>query len=149
MPRSVVASATRWMARKYAPCRSETPCCFDVSHTSVTDPRSGNPLSRGRSARHVQYDLRMASALLVPRPTSFIATCHERGRVGPAKPAVGTAGWSGCPSAHHRRDDAVVALEDQVMDVGRRAGTQGGQLGRCLLLVEQVERPIADGSTLQ
>jgi hypothetical protein len=42
----------------------------------------------------------------------------------------------------------VVALEDQVVDVGRRYGTQGGQLCRCLLLVEQVERPIADGSTL-
>jgi hypothetical protein len=35
------------------------------------------------------------------------------------------------------------------VDVGRRYGTQGGQLCRCLFLVEQVERPIADGSTLQ
>ncbi len=56
-----------------------------------------------------------------------------------------TAEWSPCESAHDRRDDAIVALEDQVVDVGRRYGTQVWQLCRCLLLVEQVERPIADG----
>src|SRR4051794_36394218 len=48
-------------------------------------------------------------------------------------------------------NDANVSpeLEDEVVNVCRRQGTQGRQLCRRLLLVEDVEGPIADGATLQ
>jgi len=48
-------------------------------------------------------------------------------------------------------NDANVSSElaDQVVDIRRGHGTQGGQLCRRLLLVEDVEWPIADGVTLQ
>lgn len=49
-----------------------------------------------------------------------------------------------------RRNDANVSaeLEDQVVDVRRRHGAEGGQLCCRLLLVEDVEWPIADGAAL-
>src|SRR6266566_57798 len=53
------------------------------------------------------------------------------------------------PSGQDGRDDAVVTLEDQVVEVGRRDRTQGRQLGRRLPLIEHVERPVADGTSLK
>src|SRR4051812_21892770 len=54
-------------------------------------------------------------------------------------------------SAHDGRDDAVVPaeLQDQVVDVGRRHRAQGRQLGRRLVRIEDVERPVTDGAALQ
>src|SRR3954468_22347727 len=48
-------------------------------------------------------------------------------------------------------NDAVVApgLEDQVVNLRRRDRAEGRQLGGRLLLVEHVERPVADGATPQ
>jgi hypothetical protein len=70
-----------------------------------------------------------------------------------SKPSSSRGG--GRPDDHDMRRLNIAGMmrcragRDQVVDVGRRYGTQGGQLCRRLLLVEQVERPIADGSTLQ
>src|SRR2546429_2846142 len=61
----------------------------------------------------------------------------------------GSGFWRGCPSVHDGRDDAVVTLEVQVVEVGRRRRTQGRQLGRRLLLIEYIERPVACGACLQ
>jgi hypothetical protein len=48
-------------------------------------------------------------------------------------------------------NDANVSseLEDQVVDIRRGHGAQGGQLCRRLLLVEDVVWPIANSATLQ
>src|SRR5436190_18592100 len=59
------------------------------------------------------------------------------------------AGTVRVPSVQDGRNDAIVTLEDQVVKVGRRHRTQGRQLCRRLLLVEHIERPIADGACLQ
>src|SRR5689334_18334783 len=61
----------------------------------------------------------------------------------------GPLSGSGRPSVQYGRNDAVVTLEDQVVEVGRRHRTQGGQLCRCLLLVEHIERPVTGGASLQ
>src|SRR5712692_2600863 len=53
------------------------------------------------------------------------------------------------PSSQDGRNDAVVTLEDQVVEVGRRHRTQGRQLCRRLLPIEHVERPVTGGACLQ
>src|SRR6266545_6501583 len=54
-------------------------------------------------------------------------------------------------SFNGRRNDANVSpeLEDQVVDIHGSDGTQRGQFRRRLLLVEDVERPVADRAALQ
>src|SRR3954464_14242000 len=56
-----------------------------------------------------------------------------------------------CGVVQERRDDSIVPtrLEDQVVDLPGRDRAQGGQLCSRLLLIEDVERPVADGATLQ
>src|SRR5205807_3917970 len=56
--------------------------------------------------------------------------------------------WSVRP---HGRDDADIPpeLEHEVVELSRRDGPQGGQLCRRLVLVEHVERPVAQGAPLK
>jgi hypothetical protein len=53
------------------------------------------------------------------------------------------------PAVHDGRNDPVVTLEDQVVEVGRRDRPQDRQLGGRLVLVEYVQRPVASGARLQ
>jgi GNAT superfamily N-acetyltransferase len=115
-----------------------------------------HPQARYQFLRHATLTTLSVDALVVAEwarrtgvATALMTAAHQWGADRDAALAMLDAGWSRCASAQDRRDDAVVALEDQVVDVGRRYGTHGGQLCCRLLLVEHVERPIADCATLQ
>src|SRR5258706_14078074 len=55
----------------------------------------------------------------------------------------------GRASVHDGRNDAVVTLENQVVEVRRGHRPQCRQLCDRLLLVEHIERPVAGGASLQ
>src|SRR5258707_2840828 len=42
----------------------------------------------------------------------------------------------------HRGDDPIVRAVDQIVQIAGRNGAEYGQLGRCILFAEDVQRPI-------